>query len=110
MLDLEEDAFPIDWVEIDFASMDDPFEGIEVKPQPSESEIIDGFAEAVLQDERLSHVDRKRLDVAARVIAKGLAGDAKALEVMSLLATGVEIANTPLGWMVSNYVKKCHKR
>lgn len=103
----DEETYPFELTEINFALTDDPFEGVEVEQPPTESEIIDGFVEGVLQDKRLSRIDRERLETAARIIARGLSGDPDAITAMEVLATGIELANTPLGWMVSNYVKKC---
>lgn len=105
MTDIE--TCPIDWMEIDYSSIDDPFEGFEVEPPLNKTEIIDDFVKGVLQDKRLSHIDRERLATAARIIAHGLSGEPDAITVMEVLATGAELANTPLGWTVTRYVKKC---
>lgn len=91
----------------DLTVLDDPFKGMEVEPPLSESEIIDGFVENVLQDKCLSHIDRERLATAARIIARGLSGNPDAITAMEVLATGSELTNTPLGWMVTRYVRKC---
>lgn len=105
----DEETYPFGLAEIDFASIDDPFEGVEVEQPPTESEIIERFVDGVLQDKRLSHIDRERLETAARIIARGLSGDPDAITAMEVLATGTELANTPLGWVVTRYVKKCRK-
>lgn len=108
LIDIKEFELDLD-TGFDSMFLDDPFEGLEVEPPPSEAEIIDRFIEGVLQDKRLSHIDRERLETAARIIARGLSGDPDVITAMEVLATGAELANTPLGWMVTRYVKKCRK-
>lgn len=106
----EAETYPIEWMETDFASIDNPFEEMETEQPLDEPEIIEGFVEGILQDKRLSHIDAERLETAARIIARGLSGDENAMTAMTVLATGIQLANTPLGWMVSRYVTKCRER
>lgn len=93
--------------DIDFASLPDPFEGVTIEPLLSESETIEGFVNGVLQDKRLSHIEPDALAMAARIIARGLCGDPDAREAMQLIAVGIDLAHTELGWTVTRNVKEC---
>lgn len=102
------DAITFDWPELDFGFMDEAFENVEAE-LPSQAGIESSFVEGVLNDTRYRKIDSDRLETAARIIARGLSGDPDAKVAMGVLATGIELANTPLGWTVARNVKKCRE-